>query len=361
MKKKLFDLRVAIATIVFMMVSGIASVNAQFLYENNHICVGQVPTQYQAIGLSPQIFLGPKFGIEYKYGGINIYIAWNEQNYGDYKFFLSESGNVGIGREPTTYKLEVAGQVWTTAGLLITSDSTQKKNIRNMGESRSDYVMKLKQLNGKTYEKLIESGKDNAAEVERMVAAGKIPKEQSQEALRALNERKKDVYKSEYGFIAQDIKKLFPELVEENAEGILAVNYTGLIPVLLEAIKDLQDRVEKLEKRQGNDAITIRSAQSPFDEEIEKVTEVVGSGEYLSQNAPNPIYGSTVIRYNLPEGTTKAVIIVYSTSGSIVKTFPLDAQNGSITLYASDLAKGVYVYNLTANGIVLGSRKMINP
>ncbi|MDR1503259.1 MAG: T9SS type A sorting domain-containing protein [Prevotella sp.] len=230
-----------------------------------------------------------------------------------------------------------------------------------MEEKRSDYVTKLKQLKGKTYEKLIESGKGNAAEVDRMVAVGKIPKEKAQEALRDLNERKKDTYKIEYGFIAQEVKKLFPELVEENAEGILSVNYTGLIPVLLEAVKDLQDKVGQLEKRQGDDGgISIRSVPYPGGEDV---AEAGGGNEYLSQNAPNPIDGSTVIRYNLPEGVTQTTIAVYSTGGSVVKIFPLDAKakSGSITISASDLKKGIYIYNLTANSITLGTRRMINP
>jgi hypothetical protein len=85
--------------------------------------------------------------------------------------------------------------------------------------------------------------------------------------------------------------------------------------------------------------------------------------EYISQNAPNPVNGSTVIRYSLPEGVTQAAIAVYSINGSAVKIIPLDAKtkSGSITLYASELAKGMYVYSLTANGVVLESRKMINP
>ncbi|MDR1224130.1 MAG: tail fiber domain-containing protein, partial [Tannerella sp.] len=71
-------------------------------------------------------------------------------------------------------------------------------------------MAKIRQLKGKSYEKLVVSGKGNAAEVEQMVAEGKIPKEKAQEALSELNARKKDTYKSEYGFIAQDVKALFP-------------------------------------------------------------------------------------------------------------------------------------------------------
>jgi hypothetical protein len=226
-----------------------------------------------------------------------------------------------------------------------------------MKEQRSNYVTKLKQLNGKTYEKLVESGNDNAAEVERMVASGKITGEDAAKTLESLNARKKDTYKSEYGFIAQDVKDLFPELVEENEEGTLAVNYTGLIPVLLEAIKDLQEKIEQLEQQNGNNGLLTRSSDYATNEEI------ADNSEYLSQNVPNPVDGSTVIRYSLPEGATQADIAVYSIGGSAVKMIPLNAKekSGSVTLYASDLAKGINVYNLTANGVVLGTRKIINP
>jgi hypothetical protein len=46
------------------------------------------------------------------------------------------------------------------------------------------------------------------------------------------------------GLIAQEVQKIFPELVETDSEGYLSVNYIGLIPHLLEAIKDLKSQVE---------------------------------------------------------------------------------------------------------------------
>ena len=48
------------------------------------------------------------------------------------------------------------------------------------------------------------------------------------------------------GVLAQEVQKLFPELVTENKEGILAVNYSGLIPVMIESIKEQQMQIEKL-------------------------------------------------------------------------------------------------------------------
>jgi hypothetical protein len=366
--KKTVNLRVAVATAVFMMAMSLMSVNGQFLYRSSHLFLGPLPTHNDPsyVGTKPNFFIGPKFGIEYNYnseGGLDFFIAWPESNWGQYKLHIDDTGNVGVGRRPSTsgsYKLDVDGVV-RASSVVTTSDEKLKRNIKDMEVQRSEYVTKIRQLKGKSYEKLTISGKGNAAEVEQMVAEGKIPKEKAQEALSELNARKKDTYKSEYGFIAQDVKNLFPELVEEDAEGIFSLNYTGLIPVLLEAIKDLQDRVEQLEKQQGdNGGISIRSAPYPAGEDV---AESGGSNEYLSQNTPNPVDGSTVIRYSLPEGATQAAIAVYSTGGSVAKIIPLDAKvkSGSITLYASDLSKGINVYNLTANGIVLGSRKMINP
>lgn len=46
------------------------------------------------------------------------------------------------------------------------------------------------------------------------------------------------------GFIAQAVQQIFPELVREDSEGYLAVNYAQMTPVLLEGIKTLHQKVE---------------------------------------------------------------------------------------------------------------------
>lgn len=50
------------------------------------------------------------------------------------------------------------------------------------------------------------------------------------------------------GVIAQEVQKLFPHLVKENKEGVLSVNYSGLIPVLIESIKEQQQQIDELKK-----------------------------------------------------------------------------------------------------------------
>ena len=51
------------------------------------------------------------------------------------------------------------------------------------------------------------------------------------------------------GFIAQEIEKIFPELVFTNANGYKSVNYIGVVPVAVEAIKTLNVKVETLEAK----------------------------------------------------------------------------------------------------------------
>ncbi len=51
------------------------------------------------------------------------------------------------------------------------------------------------------------------------------------------------------GVIAQDVEKVFPQLVHEDRDGIKSVEYSGLIGPLIEAIKELDTRLRAVEDR----------------------------------------------------------------------------------------------------------------
>ena len=51
------------------------------------------------------------------------------------------------------------------------------------------------------------------------------------------------------GLIAQEIQEILPEAVIQRGNGYLAVDYHKVIPLLVEAIKELSDRVQKLEDK----------------------------------------------------------------------------------------------------------------
>lgn len=51
------------------------------------------------------------------------------------------------------------------------------------------------------------------------------------------------------GVIAQEVERVFPDLVETGEDGIKRVHYYGLIGPLIEAVRELDDRLRALEKR----------------------------------------------------------------------------------------------------------------
>ena len=53
------------------------------------------------------------------------------------------------------------------------------------------------------------------------------------------------------GLIAQEVKKVFPELVAENAEGTMGVKYGNLVALLLEAAKEQKKTIDELSQTVG--------------------------------------------------------------------------------------------------------------
>jgi hypothetical protein len=54
--------------------------------------------------------------------------------------------------------------------------------------------------------------------------------------------------KQKIGVLAQDIQKVFPELVTNDDKDMLAVNYQGLVPVLINALKEQQSEIDELKE-----------------------------------------------------------------------------------------------------------------
>jgi hypothetical protein len=117
------------------------------------------------------------------------------------------AGNVGIGTGSPSYKLDVAGSIRCT-NLTQTSDARLKTNITALNSSLENIM----RLNGYHYQ-----WKDTAMG----------------QSLQT-------------GLLAQEVKAVFPELVQQDEKGILSVNYLGLIPVLVEAVKELKKENDNL-------------------------------------------------------------------------------------------------------------------
>jgi hypothetical protein len=52
-----------------------------------------------------------------------------------------------------------------------------------------------------------------------------------------------------YGFIAQDLEKIYPELVKDSEKGHRKVNYMELIPLIISKMKNMQNEIDELKNQ----------------------------------------------------------------------------------------------------------------
>lgn len=128
-------------------------------------------------------------------------------------------GNVGIGTTSPTTKLDVEGDMslngaaFINAGVWVTSDARQKQSVQSISKP----LEKLLALRGVTY-------------------AWRDPTRRSSAAAR------------EHGFLAHDVEAVFPDWVRETPTGTKTVNITGFSALAVEAMRELTERCDRLEK-----------------------------------------------------------------------------------------------------------------
>ena len=157
-----------------------------------------------------------------------------------------------------------------------------------------------------------------------------------------------------YGLDAEQLKDMFPKLVQQDKEGNYSINYIEMIPLLVKSIHELSEELEELKGTSKNRA----KAQS----ETTNIEETVSDVDMvrMDQNKPNPFSESTVIGLNIPEKTQKANIFIYDLSGKQVQNVQVNERGETnITVYASELGAGMYIYTLVIDGKVVVTRRMI--
>jgi len=171
---------------------------------------------------------------------------------------------------------------------------------------------------------------------------------------------------NQHGFIAQEMAEVFPELTRDIKQPILddegkvdsyldfkAVNYVGLISVLTAGIQELNTELidirEELAEYKANDKI--RQSLVQDDREV--------SDYSMEQNIPNPFNDRSIIRYQLAPEVNQASITIFDLNGGFVKDYPINENKGEITILASEIGKGMFIYSLTRNGQEIMSKRMI--
>ena len=189
---------------------------------------------YNATSYSNNVFLGYQSGYSENTGTGNVFLGYQSGYWetGSNKLYIDNSATaspliggdfstnrLGINRIPTTYTLEVGGTIWAngstiSAGSTTWSDERYKKNIVRLNNSLSNIC----KLRGVTYDWRYDEFKD------KNFPQGK-----------------------QVGVIAQEIEKVYPEIITTDADGYKSVSYEKLVPVLIEAIKEQQEIIKKHE------------------------------------------------------------------------------------------------------------------
>jgi hypothetical protein len=96
------------------------------------------------------------------------------------------------------------------------------------------------------------------------------------------------------------------------------------------------------------------------EEQLRKLKNQDGKEIILKQNAPNPFNRSTTIQYIIPNDYNRAVLNIYSSDGTELKSFPITkGGSGEITIEANSLSAGIYSYTLIVDDASSDVKQMI--
>jgi Secretion system C-terminal sorting domain len=170
------------------------------------------------------------------------------------------------------------------------------------------------------------------------------------------------------------VQAVFPELVRINkyltpdadgkmkaSEEFLAVNYQALIPLLLKAIQEQQAEIDELkaDRSPANPANVNPVATDANPIIATRAGNFKASQFTLQQNTPNPFSSTTIIRYALPNGVGNASIAVFDLTGKMMLQYNNLNGSSQVTINASTLQAGMYVYALLVEGQEVVSKRMI--
>lgn len=161
-----------------------------------------------------------------------------------------------------------------------------------------------------------------------------------------------------FGFVAQEVEAIFPELVSTDEDGNRFISYMEFIPLIVEVLKEQQTQIEDLEQIIASSSGTLKGAittSTSFNEVIEDA-EMTS----LFQNRPNPFSVETTISYYLSENTRSASLFVYDMTGKQLKSFKTSQRgSGEVVIYGGELDAGLYMYSLVADGQLIETKQMV--
>ena len=375
MKKKIYLLTVLITCLCF-------TSNAQLrLLQNGRVQAGTLrtdPTEDPLNVTTMQIF-GPygdmrsgskltfgDFG-QYPNQGWNVFIGeygsddtdqlWLHGKRGIYLTTNGQANNVVAYYAPAVNSNFIFNTNLRVNGVNITSDARLKENIQTLQNPLSI----VSQLNGVSYNyKLSEINKyreqdaskfteaqnmQNSANSEFSSNAALTGKENDDKLYQNAVDRKEaeDASRKRIGFLAQDIEKVLPELVQTDENGVKSIDYIGFIPLIVESLKEMQQTIQA----QQNE---IDLLQSLLPEESKSLLRSTSTDNIVIEGAKLYNRAGTSVSYTLPSTFANAYLQVFDIAGRMLKKITLTTANDTVEINPSEIGLGTFIYVLYVDG-----------
>lgn len=152
-------------------------------------------------------------------GRLNFSTLWGSAPIPDLVTMDFTNGRVGINNPSPTYRLEVGGNMNVNGivyafGVPLPSDIRLKRDIKPITHA----IEMIQSIRGVHYMWRTDEFPQMTLPEERQI-----------------------------GVIAQEVEKLLPEVISEKKDGYKAVDYTKIVPVLIEAVKEQQQQIANLQ------------------------------------------------------------------------------------------------------------------
>lgn len=141
----------------------------------------------------------------------------------------------------------------------------------------------------------------------------------------------------QYGFLAQEVEQVLPEIVRNDSTGDKSVNYLALIPLMVQSVQELYSAAAD-NSAALDQLVNGRPTQSS-----------AGINNKIVGCSPNPTTGFVTISTQLEETVTEAKIVITGVDGCIVKVLTVSHQAPTVTTDMSLFQQGVYIVSLYIN------------
>jgi len=135
-------------------------------------------------------------------------------------------------------KVKVQGNLWTT-GTITSSDDRLKQNISSMDSTDGLFSLKPKKYKYKNLNDQAKAMSLTTTYISADTAKNKTISDPDPSVAQ----------KTHFGFLAQDLQTIYPDLVYKSTDGTLGIDYQGLIPVIVGQLQKMKQAMDAKDAR----------------------------------------------------------------------------------------------------------------